>query len=241
MDARQAKRATSRNSKARAKRTMTRMSRSGGAAVSSLVRGIDRGSLGLVSPRAPAPRGAPSVGTSRVDAFLLSIATTDRPGSGAGPPRSGAARGLSFGETLARPWAEAAAEEIRETGEVSCPLRMGAHVARDRCISNQHGAGACRCPAGLVARRVGALEAIDEAAEETRRAEATDSQRRRDTRRRWHTGAPEVWTIVCAYRGCGKTAVFKRGWHPKPKYCTRAHGRLESKARKADRAGGVGG
>jgi hypothetical protein len=231
MDARQAKRATSRNSKARAKRTMTRMSRSGGAAVSSLVRGIDRGSLGLVSPRAPAPRGAPSVGTSRVDAFLLSIATTDRPGSGAGPPRSGAARGLSFGETLARPWAEAAAEEIRETGEVACPLRMGAHLARDRCIQNQHGAGACRCPAGLVARRVGALDALEEGKEEARLEKA----------RAAYSSPPETWVLVCGYRGCKETFERERGWHRKPSYCCGNHGRLEKLARKADRAGVAGG
>jgi hypothetical protein len=230
MDARQAKAATARSSRARAKRVRP-------SAGPSPVRVIDEGSSGrrdhaFARAQRERPRGstARSTGEASPLVALLSLderSEIERSGRTGEPPRGG----LGLSSEIRPPWAEAAAEQIRATGEVACPLRMGAHVARDRCISNQHGASACRCPTGLVARRVGALEAIEEGAEEARLEKA----------RAAYSSPPETWVLVCGYRGCKETFEVARGWHRKPSYCCGNHGRLEKLARKADRAGVTGG
>ncbi|HEY6015519.1 MAG TPA: hypothetical protein VIU16_01935 [Gaiellaceae bacterium] len=82
-----------------------------------------------------------------------------------------------------------------------------------------------------MARRVGALTALEDGREEERAESA----------RAAYSDPPKTWVLTCHYRGCGRPFEVPRGWHRKPDYCIEEHGRLEKKARQLDRAAAAAG
>lgn len=99
--------------------------------------------------------------------------------------------------------------EVRETGQVWCPLRM-AGLARDRCVGNQR-AGVCGCAVGVEVELVWREHLAWEEEERRRRRELEERVKE------YGWGRRPPWKLRC--RRCGRGFEKERAFGAKPVFC----------------------
>ena len=115
---------------------------------------------------------------------------------------------------------------IEQTGMVSCPNRIGACLARNRCVQFQR-ERVCGCPTGAAALVAYRAWQRDQREMEKRLSAAREMYK--------HTAHPP-WRLKCKNRTCqlpGKWFIAERGFHRKPDYCgPECSAAAEARARK---------